>query len=65
MGQVVALPVKAAEGWKLGDLVRIPQGRGHIYAFSPQGGFCDVKLVQTGAIIRSVRVTSLSSGRLL
>jgi hypothetical protein len=64
VAEITALPVRTVDGWKLGDIVRLPQGRGHIFEFSALGGFCDVKLVLTGKIVRSVRVSSLVSGAL-
>jgi len=62
-GGVVALPVRAVDGWKVGDIVRVDGVRGTIFDFSPRGGFARVKLIATGQKI-TVRVTALTSGAL-
>lgn len=62
-GAVVALPVRVVDGWKVGDMVRIEEGRGTIFSFSPLGGFAVVKVLLTQQKV-TVRVSALRSGAL-
>lgn len=49
--------------WRAGSLVRIREGRGTVFSFSPLGGYAVVKLIATGRKV-TVRVTEMQSGAL-